>query len=106
MNAIEKQIYDEEGERLEPYKDSAGWWTIGVGHLIDNRKGGRIPVVVSRLLLENDVQDKIHELSKRAPWTSELDEARFAAIVNMAFQLGVDGVLQFKNMIKCLRNND
>ena len=27
----------EEGEVLHAYQDSLGWWTIGVGHLIDGQ---------------------------------------------------------------------
>lgn len=95
MTPTERQIYEEEGEVLHAYQDSLGYWTIGVGHLIDPRRGGGIPVAVSRELLALDVKRTIHNLSLALPWTAHLDEPRFAALVNMAFQMGVEGVLGF-----------
>ena len=41
----------EEGEKLSAYQDSMGFWTIGVGRLIDARKGGGISQEESRYLL-------------------------------------------------------
>jgi lysozyme len=39
MNVIE-QLTREEGKRRSAYQDHLGYWTIGVGRLIDARKGG------------------------------------------------------------------
>lgn len=33
-DAGRKLIIEFEGLRLEPYRDSAGYWTIGIGHLV------------------------------------------------------------------------
>lgn len=33
------------------YQDSLGYWTIGVGFLIDGRKGGRLPDAVRDFVL-------------------------------------------------------
>lgn len=103
MNKIEEQLFRDEGEKLHAYQDHLGYWTIGVGHLIDKRKGGGISQKVSRLLLKEDIAVKIEELYARLPWIVSLDTARFGALVNMAFQLGVGGLVGFPNMLAALK---
>ena len=49
------RLIEHEGEILHAYPDSEGWLTIGIGHLIDKRKGGAISQRVSRLLFEDDI---------------------------------------------------
>lgn len=88
------------------YHDSLGYLTIGYGRLIDERRGGRISKGEAEYLLANDVQRVIADLAERAPWWTELDEARQVAIVNMAFQLGIAGLLQFRSMIDAIQHGD
>jgi lysozyme len=45
---IAEQLRRDEGEVLHAYQDKYGYWTIGVGRLIDARKGGGISVEESR----------------------------------------------------------
>ena len=103
---LEDQLLDMEGEVLHAYPDSEGYWTIGVGHLIDQRKGGSIPVAISRQLLKLDVREKSEAVLRELPWTATLDYIRFAALVNMAFQMGVEGLLGFtKTLLHIKRGN-
>jgi lysozyme len=101
-----KQLRRDEGEVLHAYKDSLGFWTIGVGILIDERKGGGITPEESAYLLSNRIDSKEKELLSKAPWMVTLDEVRFGALLNMAFQLGVDGLLGFKNSLMRIRVGD
>ena len=94
-----KQLRRDEGEVLTVYKDSLGYDTIGVGRLVDKRKGGGITPEESAYLLNNDIDRKYTELLRRLPWAVKLDEARLGVLVNMAFQLGVVGLLGFKNTL-------
>lgn len=93
------QLRRDEGEVLSAYQDHLGYWTIGVGRLIDKRKGGGLTVDESAYLLNNDIDKRVAELRSRLPWTKKLDDVRFGALVNMSFQLGVDGLLGFKNTL-------
>lgn len=34
------QLRRDEGEKLYAYQDTLGYWTIGIGRLIDRRRGG------------------------------------------------------------------
>lgn len=106
MTKLEEQLLDMEGEVLHAYQDHLGYWTIGVGHLIDKRKGGEIPKHISRELLHLDVREKSEQLMKALPWTMTLDYIRFSALVNMAFQLGIDGLLGFTKMLIHLKNGN
>ena len=77
----------EEGEVLHAYTDHLGYWTIGVGRLIDERKGGGITQAESRMLLANDIK-RFEDKAKSYPFYDGLDEVRQGVIVCMLFQLG------------------
>lgn len=98
VNLVE-QLRRDEGEVLHEYKDHLGYSTIGVGILIDRRKGGGITREESAYLLNNRIATKTAELVKALPWVAQLDDARRGALLNMAFQMGVDGLLGFKNTL-------
>lgn len=93
------QLRRDEGEILSAYQDHLGFWTIGIGRLIDKRKGGGITKAEAAYLLGNDIDRTTAEVQSRLPWFSRLDEARQGVLLNMAFQMGVDGLLGFKNTL-------
>lgn len=97
------QLRRDEGEVLSVYECSEGYATIGVGRLIDARKNGGISREESAYLLNNDLQRIDAALRSRFSWFSGLDEARQGALVNMAFQMGVEGLAGFPNMLACVR---
>ena len=97
---ITAQLRRDEGEVLNAYEDHLGYWTIGVGRLIDASKpGAGLRDSEIELLLRNDVEDRIVAISSALPWYHELDEARQGVLVNMAFQLGTAGLLGFKTTL-------
>ena len=100
---ITRLLRGEEGEVLTEYKDHLGYSTIGVGRLIDARKGGGITAEESAYLLSNDIQKKLSELERELPWVKELDEARRGVLLSMAFQMGTEGLLGFKNTLEMVR---
>jgi lysozyme len=99
-----RQLQRDEGFKDHAYQDHLGYWTIGFGRLIDERKGGHITLEEGLFLLNNDIDNKTEELLKRLPWVNDLDDARKGVLVNMAFQLGVDGLLKFKNTLELIKN--
>jgi lysozyme len=100
---LTRQLRGDEGEKLYAYQDSLSYLTIGVGRLIDQRKGGGISKEESAYLLANDIAAKTAELIKSLPWLYLLDPVRQGALVNMAFQLGVAGLLGFRNSLELMR---
>ena len=100
------ELRRDEGVVAHAYQDSLGYWTIGVGHLIDKRKGGKMPDVIIDMLLRYDIDEKVAELNEKLPWWGFLDEPSQRVIVNMAFNLGVEGLLEFKKFMDALKDGD
>jgi lysozyme len=103
---LKSQLVRDEGEVLHAYKDSLGYLTIGVGRLIDKAKGGGITAEESDYLLSNDIKKKVPAVIKALPWVMELNEARRGVLFNMAFQLGLTGLLSFKNTLRYIQDGD
>src|SRR3546814_3574436 len=98
---LTKHLNREEGRIPHAYQDSLGYWTIGVGRLIDKRKGGRLTNVEIDMLLANDIADKIAEISDWPAWQAvKADPVRATALLSMAFQMGAAGLAGFKNSLK------
>lgn len=103
---LTKQLRRDEGEKLTAYQDHLGFWTIGVGRLIDARKGGGITPDESAFLLQNDIDKRLALVSALLPWFERLSEARQGVLLNMAFQLGTSGLLGFKNTLALVEAGD
>lgn len=93
---IEKLLEQDEGFVPHAYQDSEGYWTIGIGRLIDERRGGGISREEAIYLLKNDIKQKSEELDSKIPWWRHESQIRRWAMLNMAFNLGVEGLLGFK----------
>lgn len=102
MNIIE-QLKRDEGTKLHAYHDHMGFLTIGTGRMIDLRKGGGISQEEADYLLQNDVQRVTRELIRSLPWFVELDDARKGVLLNMAFQMGIGGLLKFAQTLSLIK---
>lgn len=99
---LAKELRTDEGSIPHAYQDHLGYWTIGIGRLIDKRRGGQLSDDEINYLLNNDINKRYDELKIKLPWFVKLTDARQRALVNMAFQLGVNGLLGFKNSLASL----
>lgn len=88
-----------EGRVPYVYSDSLGYLTIGVGHLVDQRKGGRLPESIIDALLDHDIHEHANELFATLPWVRDLDPVRQAVLVDMYFNLR-RGLLGFKETLR------
>lgn len=103
---LKDELIRDEGSVNHAYQDSLGYWTIGVGHLIDRRRGGGLSDVLIGMILHEDIDEKIEELNENLPWWVFLGEDCQRAIVNMAFNLGVKGLLGFTKFLAALQEGD
>lgn len=100
-NGIE-EIRKEEGERLKAYKDVAGYWTTGVGHLIKPGEEYLITKTLtpeeSRQLLVNDLAKVIQALNKRltVPVTQNMVDALAGFLFNAGTAAG-EGLFKLIN---------
>lgn len=103
MNLI-SQLRREEGVSRHAYQDHLGYWTIGVGRLIDQRKGAGLSDEEVDYLLRNDVERVTREVLRALPWAAQLDEPRQAVLLGMAFQMGTAGLLEFSMTLDRVKN--
>lgn len=101
-NSIKEQLILHEDLRLKPYECTEGYITIGVGR---NLEAKGISEELALKWLDEDVEDVIGQL-KKYKWFSKLDPVRKKVIIDMGFNLGVPGLLEFKKMIQAIRDND
>ena len=91
------------------YLCPSGKLTIGYGHNLDaNPIGGmgsnaRITEAEATRLLSEDCASIAAQLDKEIGWWRELKEPRQAVLLNMAFNLGVAGLLGFRNTLRYVR---
>ena len=103
---LRKQLELEEGRIKYAYTDHLGYWTIGVGRLIDKHKGGGLRDSEIDLLLTNDIMQIMDELLLDYPWMRSLSQVRLDAIVQARFQLGRAGLAGFVNTLAALRQGN
>jgi len=96
---IQEQLTRDEELRLYVYPDSLGYWTIGVGRCVDKRKGEGLTKDEAVYLLTNDIVRVKAEVIQHFPWSAQLDDARIGVLLNMTFNMGVDGVGKFHQML-------
>lgn len=99
MSKLLQQIKLHEGLRLKPYKCTADKLTIGFGR---NLEGKGITQEEAEYLLSNDIADVRLAIQEHIPAYFKLNDARQAVLVNMAFNLGMNGLLKFKKVIQAI----
>jgi GH24 family phage-related lysozyme (muramidase) len=100
---VKAMVADHEGTRYEPYKDSVGLWTIGVGHLIGD--GKTLPPEYNRKFSHEEVMelfDKDYEKHKKqaqsnVPGFGKFDSLGQAALIDLTFNMGPGWPRKFKN---------
>lgn len=106
LSLIAQRLEAEESKVPYVYTDSEGYLTIGIGRLVDQRKGGGLSDDEIYYLLRNDIHRATAVCENRFSWFRGLDDVRQAVIVCMAFQLGADGVAAFHQMIMAVVQKD
>ncbi len=100
---LTEQLIRHEGMRSIPYMCTAGKLTVGVGrNLMDNG----ISPDEAMYLLNNDIDTMQEQIEYHLPWVSALKEQQKMVLINMAFNLGMGGLLKFKNMLEALQQGD
>lgn len=103
---LRDDLIRDEGWRPHAYQDHLGYWTIGYGFLVDARRGGGLPQHVADKWLHSIISRKMDELDTRIPWWRQQPEEVQRALANMAYQLGVNGLLNFRRMLAALERGD
>lgn len=99
MNLLE-EIEQDEGFVGEPYDDSLGIPTIGIGTKLPLDKDE------ARLILKHRLDKKIDHLLSLKPIVLTLPEEKQKVLFNMAYQMGVNGLLNFRRMWIAIENHN
>lgn len=108
-DALIKQLRIHEGVRRNPYRDTKGILTVGVGHNMEANplpSDWKFPLtdVQINLLLSKDI-DEIAKapLDKNIPWYKSLNDARQNVLLNMCFNMGWTTLSKFKNTLSLVQ---
>lgn len=102
LNATEAYIHDEEGYRAKPYRCTSGALTIGIGYNLD----AGMPFDEAVLLMRHRIDKIRRALLERLEWFPKLNEARQAALLSMAYQMGLSGLLGFRRTLATMASGD
>jgi len=95
----DQMIARHEGYREHIYRCSKGKLTIGYGYNLDSG----MPEDEALILMGLRILKIISELKEKIPWFEDLNDARKMVLVDMAYQMGVSGLLGFKKMFTAMR---
>lgn len=100
-------IAKNEGLNLKPYRCPAGKLTIGYGHNLDDNG---IPQFIADALLQYDMEMAIDNLfdvfGELADNISIISENRYAALLDMMYNLGKPTFLKFTKMIEAIKQGN
>ncbi|MCX8965727.1 lysozyme [Erwinia psidii] len=115
MSQIVALLKFEEGYRDVPFIDTQGYPTVGCGIKI-GPKGApltsyifRMPAVVGELWMQTLVMSKIYDMKQKPLLVEALtqcNQPRTDILYSMAYQLGVDGLVAFRQMLAAVSRGD
>ncbi len=113
--ALKRELIRDEGQRMKPYRDSLGNWTVGVGHLLVGNELQRFVDPVTGKprrtltdaecgdMLTGDIVDAEHNLNRILPGWRGLDDVRQRALLNLSFNLG-PRLGKFVGFLRCVED--
>jgi lysozyme len=114
---IVKALTVEEGLRLVVYKCTAGHPTIGIGHNLNAMPVDKIigrSITKSKTITKEeaykifyyDLHKLLIDINREIPWFKDLDATLQYVLISMAFNMGIYGLLKFKNTLNAFRTGD
>lgn len=97
------QIKEEEGFSPTLYKCPSGKYTIGYGR---NLEENPLTEEEAQYLLLRDIQKAWNACSDSIGFFKDLDDVRKCALVDMAFNMGIRGLLRFVRTLEALSHGN
>lgn len=102
--ALKKQLKIDEGVRLKVYRDTKGFFTIGVGHLLGSTpRMTEITMEEAMALLDVDIDEAIASCRRIFDKYDDLSEPRQRAVVNMTFNRGEQRMKDSSTIVPAIR---
>ena len=103
LQKIKHSIKKHEGVRLKPYQCPKGKITIGYGR---NLTDTGITQIEADSMLDRDLLNTKLELEDSIKFFHKLDDIRQNVLIEMAYNMGVSNLLEFKNTLKFMEKGD
>lgn len=114
---LKQMLTFEEGYKLKVYPDQFGYKTVGIGTNIEAnnpvdiigrslRMGDKITSYECDKLFQYCFTKTCKQIKQHIYFFNDLDYIRAAAIINLSYQLGIYGLLEFKRFLKCMEQKD
>lgn len=100
---LKQLLVKHEGLRLKAYTDTVGKVSIGVGRNLDDTG---ITKSEAMALLENDIARCEQEARRYLSWYDDLDSVRQDVILSLIFNMGIQRLKTFKNMIQGIQQKN
>ena len=95
---VEQMIERHEGCRFEPYIDSVGVQTIGIGHNLHKPLTRQAVMQI----FTDDLNDAVNDCLHAFPFFTELSKPRQWVLLDMCFNLGLPKLQQFTKFLKAV----
>ena len=107
LAALKAELHLDEGCRLRAYQDDGGVWTIGWGHTgPEVRAGLAWTQAQADGQLEADIAKAEAQCARYIACWPKLDDHRQDVIADMAFNMGIGGLLKFHHMLAAVEAGD
>ena len=117
---LDSQLMLDEGLRLQAYKDTRGFLTVGVGRNLDanplspaelavvGHDARTLPITQDQamFLLHNDEMKSFTTLTNNLPWWPRMDDVRARVCVDLDFNMGWDKFQKFKQFFNFMATGD
>lgn len=108
---LRKELERDEGVIRKVYTDSQGHLTCGIGFNLDVHPlppGITFPLSDEEIdtLFNITINDVEKGLDTYLSWWRDLDEVRQRVLMNMTFNLGIHGLLAFKNTLAAIKDGE
>ncbi|WP_242415509.1 glycoside hydrolase family protein [Sphingomonas panni] len=128
MHKLVAELTRDEGLRLTTYRCAAAKLTIGIGRNLDDVgisgsearlfgcdtptqalahvKRHGVTKRQAESLFANDIVGCERDLDRRLPWWRSLDDVRQRVLLNMCFNLGINGLVGFRNTLRMVERRE
>ncbi len=100
------QVALQEGCSLSSYQDSLGNWTIGVGHTpAYPNVTWTLDQCLHQFYLDLNLK-AVTPVNANLPWAKDMGTIRWWVFVNMSFNMGIGGLLEFQELFQACQDGD
>lgn len=81
-------------------------WTVGFGNTISTTPDSKVGRITAERQLEAKILEEDRKLTNALPWYKEASFETRTILINMAFQMGLQGLLGFRNTLNFVKQRN